>query len=206
MLEEKYKLVCNTKDNKLVCTLKKWENGKLIFQKNFEVKNADWNRLMIDGNLPIICKKVDEELHCTVNASGLWIPLICDRNNKCGLEANLDDVILVLYDLKKAEEKKPGFSEFLARHGIKIKIEPEEKGPLGYYMPFLKGIVYNPFGPHPVETLLHEWAHCREDIAREEKGLSKAKGEWKQVEKGLIPVGHEKRAVQFVERIKRTKK
>ncbi len=136
----------------------------------------------------------------------------------CGFNMSKKDLIRAISDLYDAEKKKKGFNEFLAKNGVKVIFNKFLReigdGTLGIswcgeYDE--KEIEYDPFCKNPVDTLLHEWAHCREQIAREEKGLpqlSDETGGWRPIGKfgGKLyyePVGHELRAVKFVERIKR---
>ena len=107
-----------------------------------------------------------------------------------------------------AEQTKPGFGDWLVRHNVTVVFDETlaEKGAYGYASCDKEGGV---IGVYPerrdsdvIKTMMHEFAHCKEQVAREEKELPRGFGKWKKIDRKLVPVGSEERAEKFASRMR----
>ena len=194
-------------------TEEKGRNLKHVFVKEF----TDIYEVRVTSDIPLNCYKTPYGIVVCrqtgiVNTS---TPRICIKKSKdrieCDRKADLSQYDLALYILRKAEEKEPGIGNWLVRHGVTVYLDYTADA-AGWADCRVRGIIaVNPDNTsNPVRTILHEYAHCREDIVRREKGLPPLEpgvtGEWKlrmRETKGTleyVPVGHEARAVHYATR------
>ena len=225
LIREEYSLrVCGKPDeNELAITLRKWENDKEIFSRDYNIKQVNGlaNRVIINSKIPITCREENGEVFCTVGDISVALPRVCVRKEinggvetVCGLDnIRWGDRVLAGNILIEAEKLKKGVIDFMARHNVTFVLDyTMEEDTLG------RAKCYGKSGDCFIElnaracrtpkeltgTFMHEFAHVREWIAREEKGLepiSEKTGGWEKREGKLVPVGHETRAVKFKERI-----
>ncbi|MHA1971456.1 MAG: hypothetical protein ACTSW1_00605 [Candidatus Hodarchaeales archaeon] len=233
-------LICEAEKNgDIVCTGKSF-TGRVVERFKIPYSYPMSNRLILkdfsshEANR-IVCTPLHNELWCEFEEGGMRVPKICVRElengriiEKCDAESPLD-VSAIFRKLLRVERVKPNFMKFLADNDVKVVYENSRatkkkfgrelggyarcrKKPLIEGMPAPKEIVFCDFAKGE-EILAHEFAHCKEDLMRIEKGLPEAKGRWEKEyikdEKALPtefkwkPIGHEARASHFEERMRR---
>ena len=228
LIQELYGLIIGGKPdkNELVVGLRKWENDKEVFSRGYRIKQVNGlsNRVMIDSKIPIACREVDGEISCNVQEISVGLPRVCVRKEVNGKVETVCEIgkigwgdrMLASDILAKAEKLKKGVIDFMARHDITLVLDYTMKeGTLGQSACWGKNgtcfIELNTRVPRTLKeltgTFMHELAHVREWIAREEKGLgplSEKTGRWEKIEGKFVPVGHELRAERFKARILRS--
>jgi hypothetical protein len=115
--------------------------------------------------------------------------------------------------IKNVNDIKPQFRPFLTDNDVTVLQDKDmlDQNINGYAHcgdPFPQNIISfcNRLGTKQVtNTLLHEYAHCREQLARKEKGLAPLEvgktGEWLETVEGTVGLGHEARAEHFRKRM-----
>ena len=138
-------------------------------------------------NLPKICSRTGRYINCNLN------------------KQKEDDVVFAIRLLKDAEEAKSGTNKWLIENNILVNIDHtiDARG-LAACFSEEKVIYINPLAD--VGTFMHEYAHCKEGVARLKKGMPMLRhgetGDWIKIsETRSIPVGHERRAEHFRQRL-----
>ena len=212
---KRYELWCPVrKGESLKCRLRieEWDKSiddwKLISEKWIEVPTKEFSEVIVSSDYPFRVHKTPFGVNVSIWKKPAFLPEICvEEKGKrvCNEEVPFGDLIVIMMDLVEAEKLKPGFLDFLTTHGIRVvdkKDLYEDTGATGWAELLTRSIVYDrDSSRNPVKTLLHEYAHFREEIAREEKGLPRGKGEWRRVEGRFVPVGAELRAEKFAKRV-----
>jgi len=238
--QEKYSLVISGEPdkNELQVDLRKWENDKEVLSESYKMKQVDGfsNRVIIDSKIPIVCEKTsDGEIFCDVQNISVGLPKVCVKkeiNGKietiCGIDKiGWNDKVLAINILAEANKLKEDIIDFMARHDVTLVLDYTIKGDLlgtakCYGKSGICSINLNARIPRTLKekvgTFMHEFAHVREWIAREEKGLvpfSERTGKWEKAVKEFyedgkkiiitkyIPIGHEMRAEKFKRRMLR---
>lgn len=215
--DDRYGLECNPHDGRVECWIKRQrEDGHMETIDSF-----DATRLSLDCNSQPMCN-TDGAASCDIWCEEKLFPKLGFNPEEGGVEYNNDIDIDVLQgmvkDMLEAEEIKPGFIRFLIDNNVTVMLDSQLEDVLGWKgvarcrgvgKGEWKGIAYSPESSNRLRTLLHEWAHCREEVARRKKGLEplgEETGWWESYPHKLMPRGHEKRAVKFTERMERKRK
>nr|QBN22326.1 hypothetical protein [uncultured archaeon] len=224
----KYSLLCTHDEDEeaIVCSRKREdpETGAMEpYGKKLKVpdkKGPGSNRLMVDTNRELRGQEVGNEVSLHEESGPKkYLPTICynpkEERVSCGTDVPTDIMTDAVHDLMEVNKEKPDFIDFLVRNNVTVHYEPDmesEKGRKRYGYSRCKGrgekkIAVDPNGPHPRDTLMHEWAHCKENIERAKKGepytVVGETGEWVRKDDKLVPKGHEERAVKFTDRMKK---
>lgn len=218
--DEKGQLECDTLEYKK-------DKGNISYGDRITIPDGSNNRLMISSKERLYCSQMMDEGQCYVHTPRQPdYPEICtetregmngDITRKCGIEIPAYEVASMISDLQIADGLRKGFVKEIIDNDVRIVRSEALKHPILGYANCVHGNNYIFYSGKDeqrkrVNTLLHEFAHCREDIEREEKGLPPLEvgktGEWKELKekwgeteiKRTIPIGHEARAVKFEKR------
>jgi hypothetical protein len=212
-----YMLECTPKKEGYECAINKYKESGTLEKTIEKVNIPNSDKIRIESNTQIDCSRFRGETMCRGRvALPPVLPNLCVNLTgvvECGIKSNrpflLSDMIHLLMG---TEAKKPGFTDFLIRNNVHLILDKTLDDKTGGYSAcgledHLNYIAYdsrNGFD-HTIGTLMHEWGHCREQIARQEKGIQEVKvgttGGWKREEGRLMPYGHEIRAEHFRKRI-----
>lgn len=215
-----HRLECTPEGDSFKCVTTKYgPDGKLIDT----IKHADIplsNKIITNSKTSIECVNYPGgETYCDVNREPevpQTLPNICVNTHgvpECGIKSNRPFLIHDITNaLMGAEKKKPGFNEFLIDNNVFVVLDKTLNETTKGYADCRGGKYTKIIGfdgskdmDSNVGILLHEFAHCREDIARSEKGLPPLKqnktGGWKHYADKTVPYGHEIRAEKFRKRI-----
>jgi len=191
------------------------KTGKIKWTEKFRIPDSEWkNRLMIDARGILSCSKVGDEVSCYIHAPRGLLPKMCYRDKQgkeyCGydmIREKTNEFLVASMHLADFEKIRPDLVQWMIDEGVVFMYDgkTERSGWANCKTDYYKVVALSPKSSHPVETIAHEIAHCKEDIIRKRKGLPPMYAKWERKGKRLIPIGGEERAVHFQERIRKLK-
>lgn len=211
-------LLCyhNNENKAIVCQVGyEIDKHEIKWNNEFTIPDSDFNnRIMLDAKGKLLCYKIGDELSCSIYPPTGLLPKMChiDRQGKriCGydfIRENPDAFISAVIDLAKFEKIRPDLVKWMIDEGVQFVYDYKTEN-LGWAKcdSDFKEIGLSPQSFHPVITIAHEIAHCKEQIARKRKGLPPMYAKWEIKDKKLIPIGGEERATKFGKRIEKKQK
>lgn len=166
-----------------------------------EVEVSGKKELWVDVDkikaIPNVCVYVKDEKTNKI----VCLDNVKEERDKYILSDKVEKAVGVLSEISKV---RPDIIDFLVNNNISIiwdkTMKPE--GIANCENGYIK-LKYGLDERKLIETLLHEFAHCKEQIVRKEKRLPRMYAEWRREDGKLIPIGGEERAESFAERLKR---